>query len=94
MATARASVTTERPVPYMKQLCKHFGHKTTARYDDVSGEIVLGEARCKLDASAAGRLLLTAVADDEPELERVKLVIGSHLERFGRRHGLAVVWNG
>ena len=26
MTTATASVDTDRPVPYMRQLCKHFGH--------------------------------------------------------------------
>jgi hypothetical protein len=94
MPTATAAVTTERPVAYMRQLCKHFAHKTTARYADAQGYIVLGGARCELDASAAGELLLTAFADDEPELERVKRVIGSHLERFGRRDGLTVDWHG
>jgi hypothetical protein len=28
--TSRADVTTEKPVPYMRQLCKHFGHKVDA----------------------------------------------------------------
>jgi uncharacterized protein len=90
--TATASVPTDRPVPYMRQLCKHFGHKTEAEYGEDAGHIVLGDGRCELDASAADRLVLTATAPDQDGLERVMRVIGSHLERFGRRDELTVAW--
>ena len=77
----------------MKQLCKHFGHKTEVTYDDAEGSIALGHGRCELDASEGGQLVFTAVAYDESGLERVTHVVGSHLERFGRRDGLAVTWD-
>ena len=28
--TSRAAVATDEPVPYMRQLCKHIGHKVDA----------------------------------------------------------------
>ena len=39
-----------------------------------------------------GVLTLLAQAPDEESLERVKHVLGSHLERFGQRNELAVHW--
>ena len=53
---------------------------------------MLGDGRCKLDASPGDRLVMTASAPDEEGLEGVMRVIGSHLERFGRRDELSVTW--
>ena len=91
--TATARVATAKPVPYMRQLCKHFGHKTETGYDDTTGFIELGAGRCDLDAGAADLLVLTARAQDAEKLETVQRVIGSHLERFGRRDELSVSWD-
>jgi uncharacterized protein len=88
----RATVTTARPVPYMRQLCKHFGHKTEAAFDDTTGFIELAGGRCELDASGNDVLVLTAIGDDADQLATVERVIGSHLERFGRRDELSVRW--
>ncbi len=88
----RAAVETARPVPYMRQLCKHFGHKTETAFDDTTGFIELAAGRCELDASGDEVLVLTAIADDADRLETVESVIGRHLERFGRRDELSVRW--
>jgi hypothetical protein len=93
MPSATAVVATAKPTPYMKQLCKHFGHKTEVAFDEDAGFIVLAAGRCDLDASADDALVLTAQADDAESLERVQHVIGSHLERFGRGDELAVRWS-
>jgi hypothetical protein len=37
-------------------------------------------------------LSLRVVAEEPESLERLERVIGSHLERFGRRDGLSVSW--
>jgi hypothetical protein len=89
--TSTAAVTTTKPVPYMRQLCKHFGHKNDASFGDTSGQISFDYGRCELDAGA-GVLSLRVVAEEEESLERLERVIGSHLERFGRRDGLSVSW--
>jgi hypothetical protein len=39
-----------------------------------------------------GALLLTAAAPDVEQCERVKDVLGRHLERFGAKRELVVVW--
>ena len=92
MLESHASVATEKPTPYMKQLCKHFGHKVEVNFDDERGSIVFAMGRCELDATQAGVLKLRAQADDDESLARTQQVVGSHLERFGRRDELSVSW--
>jgi hypothetical protein len=89
--TSQAAVATEKPVPYMRQLCKHFGHKVDAAFDDDSGYINFEAGRCDLRAGD-GELHLTVTADSEENRERLRNVVGSHLERFGRRNELSVTW--
>jgi hypothetical protein len=90
--TSRADVATDKPVPYMRQLCKHFGHKVDASFGEDSGYIQFEFGRCELRA-AGDRLTLEVSAADAESHERMERVIGSHLERFGRRDGLSVSWN-
>ena len=89
--TTTAEVATDKPVPYMRQLCKHFGHKTDAAFDEDSGHIQFEFGRCELHAHE-GRLELVVTAADAEAQERMERVIGSHLERFGRRDELTVDW--
>lgn len=91
--TSHAAVATDKPVPYMRQLCKHFGHKVDAAYDDDSGYIQFEFGRCELAAAGDGELRLTVIAADEASNERMRNVVGSHLERFGRRDELTVTWS-
>jgi uncharacterized protein len=90
---SRAQVRTDKPVPYMRQLCKHFGHKVDASFDDDSGYIQFEFGRCEL-RTADGTLSLEVSAADAESHERMERVIGSHLERFGRRDELSVAWTG
>jgi uncharacterized protein len=84
-----ADVSTDKPVPYMRQLCKHFGHKVDASFGEDSGYIQFEYGRCELQA-AESKLRLEVSAADAESHERMERVIGSHLERFGRRDGLSV----
>jgi uncharacterized protein len=84
-------VATTKPVPYMRQLCKHFGHNNEAEYGNSEGSIRFPYGRCALK-SADVELILTVSAGDSEALERMERVIGSHLERFGSRDGLEVRW--
>jgi hypothetical protein len=90
--TARADVATDSPARYAKQLVSHLGRRTTWRTEgDTStaevaggtGTIVVGD----------GVLTLLAEAPDAETLATVQHVLGSHLERFGQRNELAVVWS-
>jgi len=86
-------VATTKPAPYMKQLCRHFGHRNEVSFDDRSGTIQLSSGTCRLDASAPAQLVLEATAADAESLARLCDVIGGHLERFGSRDELAVSWS-
>ena len=92
MPESVARVATARPAPYMKQLCRHFGHRVEVSFDDERGEIHMATGVCRLAVTAAGELTLTATADDAESLEALSRVIGGHLERFGSRDELVVKW--
>lgn len=87
----RAAVRTDRPSPYLKQLCKHFRHKHDVTFTDTEGVMRFPFGTCRLQAE--GRtLLLVAEADDAETLAYTERVVGSHLERFGSRDVLTVTW--
>jgi uncharacterized protein len=88
---SRAEVATDKPVAYMRQLCKHFGHKVDASFGEDSGYIQFDFGRCELYTND-GALTLDVSAADAESVHRMEQVIGSHLERFGRRDGLSVAW--
>ena len=44
-ASSIAHVATAKPGPYMKQLCRHFGHRNEVTFDDERGEIRAVERR-------------------------------------------------
>jgi catechol 2,3-dioxygenase len=87
----RAVVATEKPSPYLLQVAKHFRHKLDVRFDERSAVIPLAAGVAVL-AAGDDALTLTAHAHTPADLARVEHVIGSHLERFGRRDELAVAW--
>jgi len=89
--TSRAEVATDKPAAYMRQLCKHFGHKVDAWFGEDSGYIQFDFGRCELRAADRALSLQVSAADQESH-ERMEHVIGSHLERFGRRDELSVAW--
>ena len=86
-----ASVTTDKPSPYLKQLAKHFRHKLDVRFDEQEAVIPFSFGHAQLRAGD-GELRLEAFAQTPAGLTRVEQVVGSHLERFGRRDELAIRW--
>ena len=89
---AHATVITEAAARYAKQLASHLGRKAEIR-DEVEGlRVVLTAGNCLLVAGDHA-LGLRAQSGTTDGLERVQQVIGSHLERFGQREGLTVVWS-
>jgi hypothetical protein len=69
---------------YMIQLCKHFGHRAPATYNDREGEIVFEVGKVGLRA-APETLMLCAEANEPSGVERLEQVIESHLKRFAFR---------
>jgi hypothetical protein len=82
----RSSVTILTPNArrYMIQLCKHFGHRAPATYNDREGEIVFETGKVGLRA-APETLMLCTDAAELSGVERLERVIESHLKRFAFR---------
>ena len=101
--TSTARIATERPTPYLRQLCEHFAdgsqrhsaQEFEVTFDDHEGFIDFApvvSATCRLHARQEGMLVVEASGADQAALERVQRIVTRHLERFGRPEGLTVEW--
>lgn len=87
-----ATVPTANARRYMIQLCKHFGHKVEASFDDREGRIAFGVGEAAMRASP-DTLMMVATAADAEGLDRLEKVMASHLTRFAfREPDMAVEW--
>ena len=95
MPDAHALVATDAPARYAKQLLSHLGRKVAVEpvegHDDAAGRLRIGDGTGEV-IPGDEVLLLTATAPDPDQLDRVKDVLGRHLERFGARRELVVDW--
>jgi uncharacterized protein len=89
--TSRADVATDAPERYAKQLVSHLGRKTEWTTDGAVSTAVIAGGTGIVEAGD-GVLTLRAQAADADTLDRVQDVLGRHLERFGQRNELTVVW--
>lgn len=89
--TSRADVVTATPDRYAKQLVAHLGRKITFTTDGTTSSAMIGGAAAQV-VVGDGMLTLVAVGNDEQAVAVVEQVLGSHLERFGQRQELTVVW--
>lgn len=88
---AKADVSTEKGLRYMKALCNHFDRKAEASYSDTTGHVKFefGECDFKVTDSA---IHIDIKAETPALLERTKHVVGDHLVRFGKKDELTVDW--
>src|SRR5215203_4483091 len=89
--TARADVPTDAPERYAKQLVSHLGRRVEFTVDGPTSTTAIAGGTGVVQVGE-GVLTLRAEAPDQETLERVQDVLGRHLERFGQRNELAVVW--
>ena len=99
--TATATVATPTPDRYAKQLAAHLGRRLEVREEADGLRLVFGAGEGADEGVSIGDCLLrsretalelSASAADPAGLERITQVVGSHLERFGQRNELVVVW--
>ena len=76
---------------YLQRLCKHFSHKLEVEFTPESGSIAFEFGRAALQAGPDG-LKMTARAESEEDLTRLRSVLASHLERFAFREALKIDW--
>ena len=92
MPSSHATVTTDRPQRYIKQLVSHLGHRlSTSVADDGTGIIIMEGGRSTL-TPAGGAIEIAASADGAETLSRLEDVIARHLIRFGADGELEVTW--
>jgi hypothetical protein len=89
--TARADVPTDAPERYAKQLVSHLGRKVEFTTEGASSTAPIAGGTGVIEVGD-GVLTLRAEALDAETLDRVQDVLGRHLERFGQRNELTVVW--
>lgn len=94
MPTANASVPTANAAKYIQQLCKHWSHKLKVDLSDRKGVVTFPAAVVALEAGADA-LTVTIEGEDSEEVERMKGVVSSHLDRFAFREApLRFDWSG
>ncbi len=83
--TVSAHVPTLSASRYLQQLCKHWSHKLEVEFDPTHGTIRLpGEVVATLDAEADALTVRLQAPSDEA-LDRMKMVVADHLDRFAFR---------
>ncbi|MDG1431007.1 MAG: DUF2218 domain-containing protein [Paracoccaceae bacterium] len=90
--TATAEISTAKASGYLQQICKHFSHKIEVEFDTHKGTIAFPFGHAEL-AAEQDVLTLNAFAGNEDDLEKLKQVLSSHLERFAFRESLEITWN-
>jgi hypothetical protein len=88
-----ATVSTDRPGRYGRQLVSHMSRRGHGAWDEAngSGTLDLRGGHLELE-TAAGALVLRLTVAPEDDVARLEDVIGRHLVRFGARDELVVTW--
>ncbi|MFM9693093.1 DUF2218 domain-containing protein [Streptomyces europaeiscabiei] len=92
MPTSLGRASTDAAPRYAKQLASHFGRKIPTEETPEGGHHLTFEQTDVLLQPAEDHILIRVTAPDESTLTTIREVVGSHLERFGRRNELTVVW--
>jgi uncharacterized protein len=83
MPIAKASVPAANAGKYMQQLCKHWSHKLEVDLSDETGVVKFPAAVATFEPGADA--LQVTIEGTESEVERMKGVVASHLDRFAFR---------
>jgi hypothetical protein len=84
MPIARASVPTASAAKYVQQLCKHWSHRLEVDLAESRGVVKFPAAVVTLEPQTHA-LGVTIEGQEDGEVERLKGVVASHLDRFAFR---------
>lgn len=91
METSTARIRTDKASRYLVQLCKHFGHKVPAEWNETDGVVRFEPGTCRM--AVAGDVLTLSCESATPEdLAVVQDVVASHFVRFAWKEELSVDW--
>jgi hypothetical protein len=91
--TSDTVIQTAKAGGYLQQLCKHFSHKIDVKFSREAGWIKFDFGCANLTADG-DILKITVNADSLEDLDRLKHVLSSHLERFAFREDFQINWSG
>ncbi|MGB0608535.1 MAG: DUF2218 domain-containing protein [Paracoccaceae bacterium] len=89
--SSSTTIKTQKASGYLQQLCKHFSHKIEVKFNGQDGwiEFAFGRAELRADENV---LTLVANSQNPENLDKLKKVLASHLERFAFRESLKIKW--
>jgi beta-glucosidase len=93
MQTRHGTMATERPERYAKQLAAHWARKGSAGEEDGATVIRFETGQVVKMWPDGGLLRVEASVPEDGDPDRFAQVVKEHLERFGQRHELDVVWH-
>ncbi|MFG2554611.1 DUF2218 domain-containing protein [Streptomyces sp. NPDC048581] len=93
MPSSLARVATDAAPRYAKQFASHFGRKIPVEETPAGGHRLTFQNTDVVLEPQDDHLLIRVTAPDAPTLTTIQEVVGSHLERFGRRNELTVAWD-
>ncbi|RYP84012.1 DUF2218 domain-containing protein [Nocardioides guangzhouensis] len=93
MTTRHGTMATDRPERYAKQLAGHWARKGSAGEEDGATVIRFDSGQVVVLRAEAGLLRIEATVPEGGDADRFAQVVKDHLERFGTREELDVVWS-
>jgi len=93
MQTRHGTMATDRPERYAKQLAGHWARKGSSGNEDGATVIRFETGQVVRMRPDAGLLRVEASVPDGADADRFAQVVKDHLERFGQREELDVVWD-
>lgn len=92
MQTRHGTMLTDRPERYAKQLAGHWARKGSAGEEEGATVIRFDTGQVVELRAEAGSLVIAASVPDDGDADRFAQVVAEHLQRFGHREELDVVW--
>jgi hypothetical protein len=93
MQTATGSMATDRPERYAKQLASHWAKRGPATEEEGATVLRWETGQVIVLRPAEGTLEVEVSVPDDGDVDRFAQVVKDHLERFGSRDELNVVWS-
>jgi len=93
MTTVNGSMATDRPERYAKQLVSHWSELGPVSTEEGATVQRWNTVRVLVLRPAAGALEVEVTVPDGDDSARFAQVVKEHLERFGQRDELNVVWH-
>jgi uncharacterized protein len=92
MIRRTASVPTDRPARWAKQLLSHFSAKVDVVLEGEGGTVTFGAGKGTIRVEP-NRLVFEAEGATEDDAQQVQNVLGGHFERFAAKEDLKVIWS-